>query len=101
LIEAEHRRARPEIGVLRGVVVHDILRITHLGKAIHHEAMESEILYAPLEFRCLASGSCIGNAAIHPNETDGGQHVLCDCLPRQILQKRIDELGGNIMRAVE
>ena len=49
---AERRRARPEIGALRGVAVHGILRITHLAKAIHHEAMKSEILYAPLEFTC-------------------------------------------------
>src|SRR5579864_3853676 len=53
---SERRRASPEIGVLRGVVVHDIFRIAHLGKTIHHEAMESEILHAALEFTCRSFG---------------------------------------------
>jgi hypothetical protein len=101
---AERRRARPEIGVPRGVAVHGILRIAHLGKAIHHEAMESEIR-DPLSSARVHVPQLRGPASaalqIQPNETDDGQHVLYDCLPRQILQKRIDELGGNIMRAVE
>src|SRR5260370_41861100 len=53
---AQRRRTRPEVHVLRRVVIHNAFSITYLRKTIHHKTVEAKFADAALQFTCRSVG---------------------------------------------